>query len=108
MMLVYQVMLSSLPDAKKALLRQSCPADFFSISDEPNKQSVVIQMNGQFHAVAIIDDSDKCVNWERFAVRNQVNYNMYASEILKWLNEENSQSKKISVSDNVSNISECI
>lgn len=108
MMLVYRVLLTSLPESKKALLRQFCPLDFFRFSDEPNKHSVVIQNNGQFHAVAIIEETEDCVYWERFSVRTLSNYNVYASEILKWLNEENSRSKTIKVSLDISSISECI
>ena len=108
MMLVYRVMLTSLPEAKKALLRQFCPIDFFKISDEPHKHSVVIQLNGQFHAVAIFEETDDFVNWERFAVRTQSHYNMYVSEILNWLNEEIGQSKSIKVSKDISSISDCI
>lgn len=108
MILVYRVLLTSLPEAKKALLRQFCPADFFKISDEPHKHSVVIQVNGQFHAVAIFEETEDCVNWEQFAVRTQSNYNMYVSEILNWLNEENCQNKSIKVSRDISSASDCI
>ena len=84
------MLLDALPERRKYDLRTFCPVNFFNTIDDATKTQylVVVQMNGQFHAAALVQECRASVTICRFACRHDDNANCHLQEILAFLDSE--------------------
>lgn len=87
-LLVYKVLLLALPESRKALLRQFGGNEMFAMSDQENTFAVIVQNEGTYVAVAVIEQTTDQLNMLHFACRRKDCQSQLFAEISAFVDNE--------------------